>query len=169
MFTFSLLEAATSTVLGNVIVVSGAFLLLIFLLKKFAWKQITSVFENRAKKINDDIDAAEEAHKTAAVLVAKRENELAGSQAEAATIIETATTTAEQTRDKIVADAHADADATKKRAALDIAQERKEAMGSVKSDVASISVQIAEKLIAGSLDVRAHQALIDSYLEKLGD
>ena len=44
-----LLEAAPNTVLGNIIVVSGAFIILLVLLRLFAWNAITSVFANRAK------------------------------------------------------------------------------------------------------------------------
>ncbi|MFK5276290.1 hypothetical protein ACI3RH_04935 [Lactococcus lactis] len=45
--------------LGNIIVVSGAFIILLVLLRLFAWNAITSVFASRAKKISDDIDAAD--------------------------------------------------------------------------------------------------------------
>ena len=48
-------------------------------------------------------------------------------------------------------------------------KERKEALNTVKGDVADISVQIAEKLIGQSLDASAQQELIDSYLAKLGE
>ena len=61
MSQFILLEAAPSSMFGNIIVVSGAFLILVILIKKFAWGMITSMFEERAKKINDDIDNAEAA------------------------------------------------------------------------------------------------------------
>ena len=64
-----LLEAAPNTVLGNIIVVSGAFIILLVLLRLFAWNAITSVFASRAKKISDDIDAAEANNKQAADLV----------------------------------------------------------------------------------------------------
>ena len=76
-----LLEAAPNTVLGNIIVVSGAFIILLVLLRLFAWNAITSVFASRAKKISDDIDAAEANNKQAADLVKQRQAELAGSKA----------------------------------------------------------------------------------------
>ncbi|MGM9886321.1 MAG: F0F1 ATP synthase subunit B [Lactococcus sp.] len=165
----NLLEATPNTVIGNVIVASAAFIILIVLIRAFAWKQITGIFEQRAKKISDDIDSAEESKVEAAKLVAQRENELAGSKAEAANIIQTANDTATQNRNKIVAAANEEAANTKKRAQGEIEQERKEALNSVKGDVANISVKIAEKLIGQSLDPQAQTELIDTYLAKIGE
>ncbi|CAM3064594.1 F0F1 ATP synthase subunit B [Lactococcus hircilactis] len=166
---FTLLETAPNTVIGNVIVASGAFIILLVLLRVFAWKAITGIFEQRAKKISDDIDAAEVSRTQAAQLVDQRTSELAGSKAEAANIIQTANDTAKQNRDKIVANANEEAANTKKRAQGEIEQERKEALNSVKGDVADISVKIAEKLIGQSLDVNAQSELIDTYISKLGE
>lgn len=111
---FNLLEATPNTVIGNVIVASGAFIILIVLIRVFAWKQITGIFEQRAKKISDDIDSAEESKVEAAKLVAQRENELAGSKEEAANIIQTANDTAAQNRTKIVAQANEEVAIVKK-------------------------------------------------------
>ena len=164
-----LLEAAPNTVLGNIIVVSGAFIILLVLLRLFAWNAITSVFASRAKKISDDIDAAEANNKQAADLVKQRQAELAASKEEAANIIQVANDTASQNRAKVLAIANEEATSLKKRAQEDIEQERKEALNTVKGDVADISVQIAEKLIGQSLDASAQQELNDSYLAKLGE
>ena len=54
-----------STSLGNFIIVTGSVLLLILLIKLFAWKQITGIFEAREEKITSDIDGAEKAHQKA--------------------------------------------------------------------------------------------------------
>lgn len=164
---FTILETAPNTVIGNIIVVSGAFVILIVLIRIFAWKAITGIFEQREKKISDDIDAAEEANKKATALAEQRQTELAGSKAEAAEIIQNAHTTAEKNRKKIVTEANEAALATKKRAQEEIEQERREAIDSVKDDVADLSVKIAEKLIGQSLDAKAQSELIDAYLAKL--
>lgn len=166
---FTLLEATPNTVLGNVIVASGAFIILLILIRVFAWDAITGVFSARAKKISDDIDAAEAANKEAAILVEKRQQELSGSKVEASNIIQTAHDTAKQQAAQIDATAKSDALTTKKQAQEEIEQERKEAINSVKGEVATISVQIAEKLIGQSLDATAQKELVDSYLAKLDE
>lgn len=169
MSPFILLESAPSSMLGNIIVVSGAFLILVILIKKFAWGQIVNTLDERAKKINDDIDQAENARKQGEAFAAQRETELAGSRDEANNIIKIAKETAQANQAKLMAEATEDARRTKQRANEEIEQSKKEAMSDIKADVADISVKIAEKLIGQSLDASAQSAIIDQYLEKMGE
>lgn len=78
------MHVSMSEIIGNFILIAGSFLLLIFLIKKFAWNNINGILEARAKKITDDIDGAESARQKAEELASKREEELAGSRKEAA-------------------------------------------------------------------------------------
>ena len=91
-------------IIGNFILIAGSFLLLVFLIKKFAWGNIIGILDQRAQKISDDIDGAESARKKAEDLAQKREEALAGSREEAATIVETAKETAEKNKASILAD-----------------------------------------------------------------
>ncbi len=155
--------------IGNFILVAGSFLLLIVLIKKFAWGNITSIFEERAKKISDDIDSAESARKNAEVLEQKREEALAGSREEAATIVETAKETAEKNKASILADTTEEVSRLKQKANQEIAQSKAEALRSIKGDVADLSIDLASKIIVQTLDKEAQSQLIDSYIDKLGD
>ena len=155
--------------IGNFILVAGSFLLLIVLIKKFAWGNITSIFEERAKKISDDIDSAESARKNAEVLEQKREEALAGSREEAATIVETAKETAEKNKASILADTTEEVSRLKQKANKEIAQSKADALRSIKGDVADLSIDLASKIIGQTLDKEAQSQLIDSYIDKLGD
>ena len=155
--------------IGNFILVAGSFLLLIVLIKKFAWGNITSIFVERAKKISDDIDSAESARKNAEVLEQKREEALAGSREEAATIVETAKETAEKNKASILADTTEEVSRLKQKANQEIAQSKAEALRSIKGDVADLSIDLASKIIVQTLDKEAQSQLIDSYIDKLGD
>ena len=157
------------SLIGNFILVAGSFLLLIILIKKFAWENITSTFEQRAKKISDDIDGAESARQKAEDLAQKRETELAGSRQEATTIIENAKETAEKNKAGILADAADEAGRLKEKANQEIAQTKAEAMNSIKGDVADLTVNLASKILGQQLDQEAHKELIDRYIDKLGD
>ena len=158
-----------SSLIGAFILVAGSFLLLIVLIKKFAWDNITSTFEQRAKKISDDIDGAESARQKAEDLAQKRETELAGSRQEATTIIENAKETAEKNKAGILADAADEAGRLKEKANQEIAQTKAEAMNSIKGDVADLTVNLASKILGQKLDQEAHKELIDRYIDKLGD
>ncbi|MGT2548220.1 F0F1 ATP synthase subunit B [Streptococcus milleri] len=157
------------SLIGDFILVAGSFLLLIILIKKFAWENITSTFEQRAKKISDDIDDAESARQKAEDLAQKRETELAGSRQEATTIIENAKETAEKNKAGILADAADEAGRLKEKANQEIAQTKAEALNSIKGDVADLTVNLASKILGQQLDQEAHKELIDRYIDKLGD
>ena len=163
------MDLTISTIIGDFILVAGSFLLLIFLVKKYAWGNITSVLDERAEKISSDIDGAEEARKKAEELASKREAELAGSRTEAKTIIENAKETAEKSKADILAEAKLEAGRLKEKANQEIAQNKAEALQSVKGEVADLTVSLAGKIISKNLDSHAHKELIDQYIDQLGE
>ena len=156
-------------IIGNFILIAGSFLLLVFLIKKFAWDNIVGILDQRAQKISDDIDSAEIARKNAEALEQKREEALAGSRAEAATIVETAKETAEKNKAGILADAVEEVSRLKQKANQEIAQSKEDALKAIKSDVADLSINLASKILGQSLDKEAQSQLIDNYIDKLGD
>ena len=163
------MDLTISTIIGDFILIAGSFLLLIFLVKKYAWGNITSVLDERAEKISSDIDGAEEARKKAEELASKREAELAGSRTEAKTIIENAKGTAEKSRADILAEAKLEAGRLKEKANQEIAQDKAEALQSVKGDVADLTISLAGKIISKNLDSQGHKELIDQYIDQLGE
>ena len=163
------MDLTIGTIIGDFILIAGSFLLLIFLVKKYAWGNITSILDARAEKITNDIDEAEAARKKAEELAAKREAELAGSRQEATTIIETAKETAEKNKAHILSEANQEALRLKEKAQLEISQNKEEAMNSIKGDVADLTVNLAGKLLSQQLDTEGHRQLIDRYLNELGD
>ena len=163
------MDLTISTIIGDFILVAGSFLLLIFLVKKYAWGNITSVLDERAEKISSDIDGAEEARKKAEELASKREAELAGSRTEAKTIIENAKETAEKSKADILAEAKLEAGRLKEKANQEIAQNKAEALQSVKGEVADLTISLAGKIISQNLDGHAHKELIDQYIDQLGE
>ena len=163
------MDLTISTIIGDFILIAGSFLLLIFLVKKYAWGNITSILDQRAEKISSDIDGAEEARKKAEELASKREAELAASRTEAKTIIENAKETAEKSKSDILAEAKLEAGRLKEKANQEIAQNKAEALQSVKGEVADLTVSLAGKIISQNLDGHAHKELIDQYIDQLGE
>lgn len=163
------MDLTISTIIGDFILIAGSFLLLIFLVKKYAWRNISSILDERAEKISSDIDGAEEARKKAEELASKREAELAGSRTEAKTIIENAKETAEKSKADILAEAKLEAGRLKEKANQEIAQNKAEALQSVKGDVADLTISLAGKIISQNLDGQTHKELIDQYIDQLGE
>ena len=163
------MDLTIGTIIGDFILIAGSFLLLIFLVKKYAWGNITSILDARAEKITNDIDEAEAARQKAEELASKREEELAGSRKEAASIVENAKETAEKNKSQILSEATQEAVRLKEKAQQEIAHNKEEALNSIKGDVAHLTVNLAGKLLSQQLDSEGHRQLIDRYLNELGD
>ncbi|MCF1684310.1 F0F1 ATP synthase subunit B [Tetragenococcus halophilus] len=157
-----------NTTISNIVVVTGSFVLLLALLKKFAWNAIADMMNKREKKIANDLDSAEQSRQKAQELEDTRQEQLSASKSEASDIIKNAKSTGESSRQKIVSDAQEEVSQMKEKAQDDISNERQAALSSVKGDVADLSVQIAEKIINKELSEEAHESLIDQYIESLG-
>lgn len=145
-----------------------AFLIIFFVMSKFAWPTILKMMEDRENKIQGDLDAAEEA-KTQAQSDAKAyEERLAAAEREAAEIVAAAKREAEEERSRILAKAQKDASATIAKARDAVEAERKKAMVQLSGSVVDLSVEIAGKIIGNDLDDEAHRALAEKYLAEVG-
>jgi len=162
-----LVGASEKLALGNLVFVLLSFVVLLVLVGKFAWKPVVKIMQDRADKIANDLDSAEEAKTEAEKLAAKRTEELQATQAQATTIINNAKDTADQRGEDIIAEAKQNADSLKVKASAEIDQERVEAMASVKNEVAELSVSIAQKIIQKELKLDDQKALIDAYIGEL--
>ncbi|MGX7238904.1 ATP synthase subunit B [Enterococcus phoeniculicola] len=161
-------EAEGNSMIGTMIVVSGAFLILMFLLKKFAWGAITDLLKQREDKIANDLDSAEQSRVSAAKLEQERQQQLLASRSDAADIIKSAKENGEASRQTILNDTKEEVSRLKEKAKNDILLERDAALTSVKDDVADLSLQIAAKILNKELSPESHESLINQYIEGLG-
>ncbi|WP_105957132.1 F0F1 ATP synthase subunit B [Apilactobacillus quenuiae] len=154
--------------IGNIIFTAIVFIVLMALIKHYAWKPLSDVMAKRADKISNDISSAEKSRKDAEELAKKREVALSKSRDDANDIINNAKDSAQKQSEQIVSEARNDAQSVKASAQKDIEQERKDALANTKDDVANLSVEIASKIIQKELKSDDQKALIDSYIEGLG-
>ncbi|HEP1818983.1 TPA: F0F1 ATP synthase subunit B [Streptococcus suis] len=165
----TILAMQSSTVLGNFILVTASFAILIILIRVFAWDRITGIFEERANKIANDIDAAEEKLTAASNLVQQREQELVQGRVEGQKIIQDAIERAKLEKKRILEQADVEIQGLKQKAEMEIEAEKREAQENLRVQVAELAVDLAGKIILEDLDQQAHSNLIDRYLDKLGD
>lgn len=104
--TFLLGAAEEGFAWGDFLFYLVLFIILMALIKKFAWGPVTEMMEKRATKIATDIDAAEESRKKAEDLAQKREEALQASRTEASEIVNRAKQNGEQQKATIVSAAH---------------------------------------------------------------
>ena len=166
MFSYSVVGA--QLYVGDMLFVMITFLVLMWLVKIVAWKPITKMMQDRSDKIVNDIDSATESRTKAAELAQKRQAELDKTRDDANTIINTAKQNGQRQQEQIVEDARNEASNLKSSAEKDIEQERQEALANSRKDVASLSVEIASKIISKELNEDDQKGLVDSYIEGLG-
>ena len=143
------------------------FLVLVFLLAKFAWKPILKMVEERTKNIEDALNSAENAKKEMAGLKAEHEQIMKEARAERDKIVREA----REMKDKIIEEsketAKAEADKILAQARKLIDDEKRAAMNELKDQVASLSIEIAEKILTKELSDKKKQAeLIDDILQQ---
>lgn len=143
------------------------FLVLVFLLAKFAWKPILKMVEERTKNIEDALNSAENAKKEMAGLKSENEQIMKEARAERDKIVREA----REMKDKIIEEsketAKAEADKILAQARKLIDDEKRAAMNELKDQVASLSIEIAEKILTKELSDKKKQAeLIDDILQQ---
>lgn len=141
------------------------FILLLWLLKRYAWKPILGAVKSREESIKNALSAAEDAKKEMQNLTADSEKLLKQARAEREAMLKEA----REIREKIVADAreHAQAEGDKmiKQAQATIESEKKAAVADIRNQVAELSVAIAEKVLKEKFSDKAKQLdLVDTML-----
>lgn len=141
-----------------------AFLIVFFLLSKFAWKPILKTLNERESGIADALSAAEKAKAEISDLKAENENLLQLAREERAQMLKEA----KETSDKIIAEAQAKAQADGSRLIADARQainaQKNAAMAEVKNQVGAIALEIAEKVLRREL---ADQKQQETYIAEL--
>lgn len=142
------------------------FLLLVFLLGKFAWKPILGAVKKRETSINDALAAAERAKREMENLQADNEKLLREARAERDAIM----SEAREIRAKMIADAETEAkNRTEKMVAQTkeaIENEKKAALSELKNQVADLSLDIARKVLKQELaDSEKQMTLVGDMLK----
>jgi len=141
-------------------------IVLIFLLKKFAWKPILDSLNSREEGIKDALDSAEKARKEMQNLNADNEKLLQEARLQRDSMLKEA----RELKEKIVTEASSEAqekaDKIVAQAQDTIQNEKNAALADIKNQVAELSIQIAEKVIRKELSNSEQQyRLVEEMLE----
>ena len=139
------------------------------LLKKFLFKPVKKMIDQRQKEIDDMYADAEESKAQAMRLQADYEEHLSSARAERDEIMRDAVSRAQKREQEIIADARRDAAAIMTKAESDIAQEKKKALNEVKNEISSISITIATEVVGREINEADHSRLVSEFIGKLGE
>ncbi len=145
-----------------------AFVVLFIVLGKFAFPPITKMLDERAERIRESLEKAEETRVEAERLLEEYKAQMAEARQEAAKIIEQGRSVAENMKAEILAKAREEAEAEKAKALEAIKAERAAAMAALQSAVADLSVSVASRIIGEKLSPSDHAALIERAIAEVG-
>lgn len=160
----SLTTPAVGTLFWSVVI----FILFFLILTKFAWKPILSAVKARDEVIKGSLESAARAREEMLKLQSDNEAILRKAREERETILKEA----REIRDKLISEAKGkaseEAEKLIEKARHGIENEKLKALAEINIQVATLSVDIASKLIGEKLKVTAEQEkLINNYLKEI--
>ncbi|MFA6275264.1 MAG: F0F1 ATP synthase subunit B [Pedobacter sp.] len=143
--------------IGLIVWSTIVFLLLFFILAKFAWKPVMVAIKEREQFIDDSLNKAELANQEMARLTAQNEDLMKQARAERDEILKEA----KKLKDNIVNEAKTSAQTEGakliEKARIEIENQKKAALAELKGQVSTLSLDIAERVLRSQLDDKAKQ------------
>ena len=157
-----------SPAIGTIFWTTLIFLILLFLLWKFAWGPVTKAIKAREDMIHNALDSAEKAREEMKVLQADNELILRKAREERDKILRDARVTYDHMMDEARQKSQSESDAMVKRAKEQIEREKTLAIAEVKREVARLAIEVASKVVGETLKSDAEQLkLIERYLREI--
>lgn len=150
--------------LGLMIWTLIAFGVTMFVLGKFAFPKIAEVLEERANRVNQEIDAAERQRKEAEELLAEYRERLKEAREQADDIIARARKAGEVAQAEAVAAGRSKHDELVESARKDIEAETKRSLEQIRKEVADLTVLATEKVARKSLTPEDQKRLVEEAL-----
>jgi F-type H+-transporting ATPase subunit b len=143
------------------------FAVVAFVLMRFALPKLREAVEARENKIRADLEGAESTRAEAQKELDEYKKQLAEARGEANRIIEEARGSAEEVRKDIIAKSEKEAENIVARATDQIQAERLRTMQELQGQLASLSIELAEKVVGRSLDGESQRDMVDAYIKEV--
>ena len=144
-------------------------LAIFFVARKFLFNPVHKMMTDRKKEIDTMYADAGKAKEEAAKLEAEYQQKLADAQATSDRLVQEAVRRGQDREEEIVRQATEEATAIMNKASSDIAMEKKKAINDAKNELSSMAVAIAEKVVGRELKEKDQSALVDHFIDELGD
>jgi len=143
------------------------FLILFFVLAKFAWKPLLLALESRENTIKSSLEDAEKAKTELERLNVESEEIMAKARSEAQTIRVEAKSAAEKIKADVMIQAGEDAKKIRDEAQKQIKVEKAKAISEIRQEVVNLTMRVAEKVIRKNLSKEDNQSLIEDSIQHL--
>ena len=142
---------------------------LFLVMKKFLFKPVMKVIEDRQQEIDEMYTQAGSAKENAVALEQTYKQKLSQATQTGEQIVKEATARGQARQEEIIRQANEEANAIRAKAEADIAREKKKALNDAKDELAGLAVEIAGKVVGHSLTDNDQAVLVDRFIEELGE
>ena len=156
-----------NTVLGDTLVVLISIILLLFLVKYFAWDKIEAMLEARRQKISKDLDEAEKKRKAAEEIQANAKEIIHNAEAKGQEILNTTREAASKMQDEMIKEGRDVVSRMKLDGQREVDSMKQRALAQMQDQIVDLSVQLASQILNKELTEQTHQDVIESFIEGL--
>ncbi len=153
--------------LGVMIWTVIAFLIALYILRRFAFPRITEALDKRQRAIEESIDTAARTKAEADELLAEYRERLREARTQAEEIVTRARNAGAATERDSAAAAKARGEELMEQARRDIEAETRRAIGEIRSEVADLTVAATEKVTRKTLSAEDQKRLVEEALDEL--
>jgi F-type H+-transporting ATPase subunit b len=143
------------------------FLVLLFVLRKIAWKPLLEALDAREKRIEEALEKAQLAQKEAERAIAENKRRSDEAMRQAEQLMEQARLDAERTRQKMVEEARAESQRVVDQGLRRLEAEQRAAMAEVRTIAADLAIRAAARLIQSSLTEQQQHQIVDQFLAEV--
>ena len=154
---------------GDMLFQLVVFLILLALLKKFAWGPLMNMMQKREEYVSSEIEEAKKSRLEAEEYTKEAAAQLNKVKQEAQQIIEDAKKAGIKQEQDIIDSATKEANRIKQQAQVDIQNEKDQAIQALQAQVSSLSVLIASKVIEKEISTQDQEKLINEYIKEVGE
>lgn len=144
-------------------------LTIFFVGKKFLFKPVMKIIQDRQQEIDDMYDAAGKAKNNAAALEAEYRQKLSVASQTSERMVKEAVARGQSREEEILRQANREAAAIREKAAADIAQQKKKAINDAKDEISEMAMAIAGKVVGRELNAADQASLVDHFIDELGE
>ena len=144
-------------------------LAIFFVAKKYLFVPVHKMITERQNEIDGMYADAGKAKSDAQAMAAEYQKKLSEAQATSDRLVKEAVARGQSREEEIVRQANAEASAILSKAASDAELEKKKAVNEAKDEISSMAMAIAEKVVSRELNKDDQAALVDHFIDELGD
>lgn len=143
------------------------FFIVLWVLRRFAYKPLMNVMEKRQTTIGAGLDAAKRSQEELTSIQHEKQRILEETKTEALSILQATQADAQQLRQQLLDQAHADAAVVTERTKAELERQRRQMIDAAKGELADLVVEATKKVVGEQLDEKLQKKLAEQALQKV--